>query len=379
MAKDSKLELKHMFDANLLKRIAIAIAHVYPAFDQKKLNALKPQLDPLEMKARVQLIRDELRQLLPQNYKTAISILRKAIRSTRLQGFDLWPFTEFVQTYGLDEPTLSLEALKDFTKLFTSEWAVRPFLIRHPTLTLKFLNDCARSQDEHLRRWACEGTRPRLPWGERLQDFVKDPKPTQPILERLKFDEALYVRKSVSNHLNDISKDHPDYVITLLSRWKDEAGAKHEAKIDWIVRRSLRTLIKEGHSGALKIVGVSAGRQIKVVRFKIAQTKIRLGEKFDFEFELKSSHSKAQKLVVDYIIHFVKANGGTAPKVFKLKTATLPANGSLTFAKSHAIRQITTRDYYPGLHHLEIQVNGLVIGKQSWELLILKKRLKKAF
>jgi 3-methyladenine DNA glycosylase AlkC len=368
--EENENALKHLFDQKLLKRMADELSKVYPAFDRKHFVGLMPKLKPLEMKPRVRFLRDELHRLLPAEYPKALEILLKSAAGKKLSGFDLWPYTEFVQTYGLDHLELSLDALSQLTQLFTAEWAVRPFIKQHEKKTMKFLEKCARDQNEHLRRWASEGSRPRLPWGERLQDFVRDPSPTLPILEILKFDESLYVRKSVSNHLNDIAKDHPELVVKILARWQKEAGEKHAEKIDWIIHRSLRTLIKNGHGGALKLIGVSTKVQIELVDFKVAQNHITLGEKVDFTFGVKSLSSKPQKLVVDYIVHFVKANQSTAPKVFKLKTFELPAKGVLHISKSHPMKKITTREYYPGMHAIEIQVNGVSLAKVDWRLKI---------
>jgi 3-methyladenine DNA glycosylase AlkC len=361
--------LKHLFGAEILKRIAHAISAHHSTFDRKHFLQLMPLLSPLEMKPRVRFLRDELKKQLPEDYTKAVRILVQSAKSGKLDGFDLWPLTEFIQTYGLDHLDLSLQALKELTKVFTSEWAVRPFIKRHPRQTLRYLLQCAQNNDVHVRRWASEGTRPRLPWGERLQDFVRDPSPTLPILEKLKFDEELYVRKSVANHLNDIAKDHPDLVVKILTKWKKQAGSKHSAKIEWIIRRALRTLIKDGNSGALQLIGVSKKTDIQFIGFKIRQEKIKLGERIDFEFQIHSSSKKSQKLVVDYIVHFVRANQSTSPKVFKLKTVELPARGKISFAKSHHLKKVTTREYYPGLHYLEIQINGAVAGKKEWKLL----------
>lgn len=366
--EENENALKHLFDEKLLKRMSGELARVYPAFDQKHFSGLMPKLKPLEMKPRVRLLRDELHRLLPAEYPQALSILLKSVSGKKLSGFDLWPYTEFVQTYGLDHLELSLEALSQLTQEFTAEWAVRPFIKTHEKKTMKYLEKCARDQNEHLRRWASEGSRPRLPWGERLQDFVRDPSPTLSILEILKFDESLYVRKSVSNHLNDIAKDHPELVVKILARWQKEAGTKHAEKIDWIIHRSLRTLIKDGHGGALKLIGVSTKVQIEVIDFKVHQKAIRLGEKVDFSFTVKSTASKSQKLVIDYIVHFVKANGKTAGKVFKLKTCELSAKGTLHVQKSHPMKKITTREYYPGQHAIEVQVNGVSMVKVGWGL-----------
>jgi 3-methyladenine DNA glycosylase AlkC len=360
--------LKNLFDTALLKRISSSIANVYPKFNSKSFLQITSALQKLEMKPRALLIRDQLRKNLPEDYPKALDILLSSLEKDTLSGFDLWPYTEFVQTYGLEHLQISLNALQKMTPRFTAEWAIRPFITKYPKETMKFLLQCSHSRDEHVRRWACEGTRPRLPWGSRLQDFVKDPSPTLPILEELKFDSSLYVRKSVANHLNDIAKDHPAVVIDILQRWKEEAKGDDVAKINWIIHRALRTLIKEGHSKALGLVGVSTAAQVKLSQFSIKKSKVKLGERIEFTFALKSSASKSQKLVVDYIIHFVKSNKKTAPKVFKLKTFELKSKETFVVTKSHHLKKITTREYYSGRHLLEIQVNGKILGKVPWDL-----------
>jgi 3-methyladenine DNA glycosylase AlkC len=233
-------------------------------------------------------------------------------------------------------------------------------------MTLEFLERCARDEHIHVRRWASEGTRPRLPWGERLQDFIRDPSPTISILETLKFDSDLFVRKSVANHLNDIAKDHPVYVIQVLSRWEKEAGLEHEKKIKWIIQRSLRTLIKAGHPGALKLIGVSGKTNIRVSELKLNKRRFNLGEKIEFDFEIQSVSGKAQKLVIDYVIHFFKANRQTSPKIFKLKTFTLPAKDKIQIEKVHHLKEVTTRKHYPGPHAIEIQVNGVIVNRTEF-------------
>lgn len=360
--------LKHLFGEPLLKGMADAISKVYPRFNRAYFVGLFPELKGLEMKRRVWFLRDELRRQLPSDYARAIRILMDSAQGGNLTGFELWPYSEYVQTYGLDHLQVSLETLKELTPLFSSEFAVRPFLRQHPAQTLNFLKGCARDNNVHIRRWASEGSRPRLPWGERLHDFVRNPSPTLEILELLKFDDELYVRKSVSNHLNDIAKDHPERVIQVLRRWKKEAGEANEFKVEWIVKRALRTLIKNGHAGALKVIGVSTAAKLRLSGLKLNQRSFRIGDRMEFEFVLHSLSGKSQKIVVDYILHFVKANQTTSPKVFKFKTVVLPASAEVLFSKQHHLKKVTTRVYYPGLHLLEIQVNGKILGKTRWEL-----------
>ena len=188
----------------------------------------------------------------------------------------------------------------------------------------------------------------------------KDPSPTLPILEELKFDDELSVRKSVANHINDIAKDHPAVAVRLLSKWMREADPKDQKKIEWIVRRALRTLVKEGHPEALSLLGVSSSVAVQVGKLRLSEEKLRLGEKLKFLFSVKSLSNLDQKLVIDYRIHFVKANGKPSMKVFKLKNLVLGPKVQVEIEKIHHIKEITTREYYDGLHVIDVQVNGVV-------------------
>ncbi|WP_140918628.1 DNA alkylation repair protein [Limnobaculum xujianqingii] len=369
-ALDDKNEnaFKHAFDAVLLQQIANSISRYFPSFRSEEFLKIESELATLEMKPRVKLIRDALANELPQEYPKALEILVSVLNENKLSGFVVWPIAEYIQTYGLNDLEISLNALKLVTTCFTSEWAVRPFIKKYPGETMRFLLQCAKSDDVNIRRWASEGTRPRVPWGEQLQDFIKNPSATKDILEVLKFDPEIFVRKSIANHLNDISKDHPDYVIQLLKGWKQQAKGEDEKKVEWIIRQALRTLIKDGNPNALALIGVQYGAQVTIDNFSIKQKNIKLGDSLEFEVQIRSVSNTPQKIVIDYLIHFMKANKKTMPKVFKLRTFELPANGSITIEKKHTIKKITTRQYYEGIQQIEIQVNGKVMGKQDWHL-----------
>ena len=360
--------LKHLFNFALLKRMGDSIHEHYASFKRRRFLSLAAKLDELEMKQRIYLIRDELHTLLPEAFPEALKILLKCVRGGNLKDFDLWPITEFIQTFGLGHPSLSLQALFEITELFTAEWAVRPFIQNDSITVMKFLSDCALSKNVHLRRLASEGTRPRLPWGVRLNEFIENPKLTLPILEKLKFDPEIYVRKSIANHLNDIAKDHPNDVIAVLKRWKKEAGSLHQLKMEWTVKRALRTLIKQGHPQALNLIGVSANAKITLVGFKLNQRTFKIGEVLEFQFQLKSQTAHAQKLVIDYIMHFARAHGKSSAKVFKLKSLELSGLGLVLVQKKHRLKEVTTRKHYPGAHALEIQVNGKRLRKIQWNL-----------
>lgn len=359
---------KHLFNDRLLQQLAELICLEYPEFNAKALHDLAHEFTELEMKARVHAIRDVLIKELPSDYPAALNIIVAVLKQNKLQGFAIWPFAEFIQSQGLAHPKISLNALKLLTTYFTSEWAIRPFIKQHPDETMRFLVQCASDNNVHVRRFASEGTRPRLPWGEQLQAFIQNPIATRPILEALKFDDELYVRKSVANHLNDISKDHPEYVTQLLNEWKQcTSTAQEQQYITWIIKQALRTLIKQGNPEALALIGVEHDAKVTVEHFTVTPN-IKLGEYLTLTFSLRSLSDKPQNLVIDYIIGFMKANGKTSPKVFKLRTMTLGANETLTLEKKHAVKQITTRQYYAGKQKIQLQINGKVMAEQDWQL-----------
>ena len=366
---NDKNALKHKFNMNHLKRTGEAIQDIFPAFNQKTYLATFKTLEPLTMKERVRELSDVLHHLLPKSYPKALSILLKASDSEKLEGFDLWPMTDFIQTYGLNDLDISIKALKEITKLFTCEWAIRPFIKKYPNETFQFLFQCSKNSDKHIRRWASEGTRPRLPWGEQLQDMIKDPTPSIKILEQLKFDEELYVRKSVANHLNDISKDHPTIAIKLLSKWKKEASPNDQKNIDWIIHHALRTLIKNGNPEALALLGVPKSTDINVAKLNLNTNKLYMGEKLEFSFTVHSLARKEQKLIIDYRVHFVRSQGKTAIKVFKLKNIVMKFGEKLEVKKNHHFKEITTREYYDGIHKLDIQINGMIIKSTKFDLI----------
>ncbi|WP_273803300.1 DNA alkylation repair protein [Providencia rettgeri] len=361
---------KHLFNEKLLQQLAELISPEYPEFNANALYNLTLEFPQLEMKARVRAIRDVLIKELPADYPAALKIIVSVLKQNKLQGFAVWPLAEFIQSQGLAHHKISFDALKLLTTYFTSEWAIRPFIKQYPDETMVFLAKCASDENVHVRRFSSEGSRPRLPWGEQLQVFIQDPIATRPILEALKFDGELYVRKSVANHLNDISKDHPDYVTQLLAKWKQQANTPQEQQyITWIIKQALRTLIKQGDPNALALIGVEHEAKVSIEQFS-ATPNITLGEYLTLNLCIRSHSDKPQNLVIDYIIGFMKANGKTTPKVFKLRTMTLGAHEALTLEKKHAVKSITTRQYYAGKQQIQLQINGKIMAEQGWQLIL---------
>lgn len=361
---------KNWINPAVVKSIGFEITRYYPSFDQKKFNRLSLKLADLELKARVRLIAQELSTLLPADYLEALGVIRAVIKHSDLKGFTLWPFSEFIGTQGLSHTKESLEAMEELTQKFTAEFAVRPFFLNDPKRVLETFMRLAHSPNHHVRRWVSEGSRPLLPWGEKIPLFVRKPEHTLPLLDLLKYDDELYVRKSVANHLNDISKHHPKVVVSTLKRWKKECPKEHKAKINWITRHALRTLIKKGDPAALKLMGVKKTTQIELKEFRLKKKSYRVGESLDFSLELVNLSKSAQKLVVDYAIYFMKANGSLSKKVYKWKTFELIDSESLTLSKKHSLKKITTLKFYPGLHKLSVQINGQELASREWKFLL---------
>ena len=270
---------------------------------------------------------------------------------------------DFVGRHGTEDFDFSMQALRFFTAFGSSEFGVREFLRRDPERALAIMESWSREGDEHVRRLASEGSRPRLPWSFRLEAIVKDPSLTASILESLKADPSLYVRRSVANHLNDVTKDHPDYVFARLATWPLEDP--HTA---WIAKRALRTLIKKGDRRALAVIGAPDEAKVQVTGFVVKPRSLKLGERLDLSFTLKSKSGKPQRLVVDYIVHYVKKSGAAAPKVFKLKELTLEPGASIRIARSQVVKDFTTRVHYPGLHAVEIVANGKKVASGSFRV-----------
>lgn len=337
----------------------------YTRFDEKRFQKIASKLNDLELKGRVLLITAGLKAELPEDFSASSKILKKVLGENKLTGFELWPISEYISQFGTDHFDESLELMYQLTQQFTSEFAIRPFLLKDPERILKKFKTWLKDDNVHIRRWISEGTRPLLPWGAKIPSFVEKPA-TIHLLDALKYDEELYVRKSIANHLNDISKHHPDIVINTLKEWVKAAPDAHQEKIQWIKKQALRTLIKKGHPKALGLMGVSDKSEVKLSQLKLSKDKYKLGETLEFEFVLQSTGAKTQKIIVDYGIGFLKSNGSISTKMFKLKTLELKPKEKVVITKRHSLKAITTATFYSGQHELALQVNGKFLKKTQW-------------
>jgi 3-methyladenine DNA glycosylase AlkC len=366
-----KFSLKdHLFNATKVALIANSIKNVYPVFEKDVLAAF-PQL---ELKERIAHIRECLRKYLSADYRAAVGILLKALPEPLNENltdddfgdFIYAPFHDFVAHYGCTEADLvfSLAALREMTKRFSAEDAIRYFINAFPKETLKTLNDWTKDSNYHVRRLCSEGTRPKLPWSQKI---VISPDDALPILNALFADKTRYVTRSVANHLNDIAKIQPETVLTTLKTWR-ESGKQTAVEMAFITKHALRTLVKDGHSEALELLGVGDSSGITVNDLEHGKS-VKIGESLAFSFNLHSEQAK--NVVVDYIVHFQSKQGTLSnKKVFKLQTFDIEAHKVVSITKRHVFRaEMTTRTLYAGVHKIEIQVNGSVLAGFEFDLL----------
>ena len=355
--------LKEIFNAARIRHIATETQAVFPAFDRKKFVAAALYgLEQLSLLQRLRHVTEALHESLPADYPAALDILRSL--APRLNSaFVAMVLSDYVALYGQADFKRSMAALKEFTRYGSSEFAVRPFLVADQARTLRVMVTWAGDADDHVRRLASEGCRPRLPWSFQIESLRRDPSPVRPILEKLRSDPSLYVRKSVANHLNDITKDHPDWVLTLLSAWP-----KDDAHCQWIIRHGLRSLIKKGHRGALAAIGADGAPALDVLKLQVQPVAVTRGDTIILSVLLRSRAMQSQRLVVDYAVHYQKRGGGAAPKMFKLKLLTLAAGAEVALSRSQVIRDFTTRTHYDGRHEIEVFVNGVALGRTAFEL-----------
>jgi len=257
----------------------------------------------------------------------------------------------------------SLKALKEMTKRFTVEGPIRFFINDFPKETLAFLDECSKDDNYHVRRLASEGTRPTLPWNQKLVIDYKEP---LPILDALYADTTRYVTRSVANHLNDIAKLDPKLVIDTLSRWQ-KSKKQSEKEIAFITKHSLRTLVKKGDKGALKLLGFGVKPDISVSSLESSAPEVVVGNAFEFELEFESN--KKQNLMIDYVMHFYSEAKKPSTKVFKLKEVFATKGQIIKLQKKHPLKLMTTKRLYAGEHSITIQVNGVEYGSLSFDLL----------
>ncbi|MCT4641661.1 MAG: hypothetical protein N4A33_05135 [Bacteriovoracaceae bacterium] len=308
------------------------------------------------MKQRVELISDSINEFFDLSYKKIITHLIKKLDEVKnMNSFWIWPLTDYVHKFGLNDLKTSMKAQYEMTKRFSAEFSIRYFLQKYEKEIFdEFLFNWTHDPCEHIRRLASEGTRPNLPWGIKVHYLNKNLKQNIKLLNKLKNDDSLYVRKSVANHLNDISRVDEKLFIKTLLAWKNP-----NEKQRWIIKHASRSLLKNANSDVLKLNGYDTNPKVKITRKKLSKDIIKEGDSFDLSFSIKNLDKKDLNLSIDYIIYYPKKNGSLSPKVFKLKDIILKENESKALVKKIKFKKVTTRVHYKGIHKIELKISDI--------------------
>lgn len=365
----------HLFNKKKVEWLASQFKNSDKNFNDKEFVAeVMKSLKKLELKQRIVLIAEVLEKHLDSDFKIAatqiVKALPPALDPTKTDDdfgdFMIAPLGEYVVRNGLSKKHLktSLKTLRELTKRFSMEDAIRYFINEFPEETMTELEKWTKDKNYHVRRLVSEGTRPLLPWSGRVCISDTDP---LPFLNILYADKTRYVTRSVANHMNDISKSNPSLVVNTLKNWK-KLKQQDDKELDWIIRHSLRTVVKRGDKDALELLGYHSDPKIKVSDITLSTKRLKRGGAIEFSFLVKAK--AAEKLMVDYVVDFVKANGETKPKVHKLKQISLEANEEVKITKKHKFpADATTFTLYPGKHSISLQINGGQYPKSDFELI----------
>lgn len=374
---------KHRINTGTVELAGAHLQRAWPAFDRRRFEALANDgLEALELKARALHVTCALQATLPERFAAAAEVLEAALAppipldadgeplalsgaelDQGLAGWVIWSLGEFVARQGQADVPRALACLHALTQRFTAEFSIRPFVRDHPTMVFDTLMRWTEDPSAHVRRLVSEGSRPRLPWGLRLQALVADPTPTLPLLRALQDDPSAYVRRSVANHINDIAKDHPQRVSDWVLAHRPGADARRTA----LLRHASRSLIKQGHGPTLEAWGLLSGLQGEAA-LTLSNSQARVGETLGLQVTLSSTGDAPQDLVVDYVVHHQRAHGSTSAKVFKGWKLTLGPGETRTLDKRHSLRPVTTRTLYPGLHRVVLQINGQAVAETAFDL-----------
>ncbi|MFB9864636.1 DNA alkylation repair protein [Rufibacter immobilis] len=352
--------LKDVYSPQFFSAFARVLQKVVPAVDPEEFSSriFTPDWEAKELKARMRHTALVLHHFLPPAFAEAVPVLLHTIEQLKADQFpvrhvEFMFFPDYVELFGLEDLPTSIHALEHMTQFISAEFAVRPFLLKYPEPMMAQMMAWSTHPQHTVRRLASEGCRPRLPWAMALPFLKKNPAPILPILENLKNDPSEFVRRSVANNLNDISKDNPELVLQLLARWKGQSP-----HTDWVVKHGCRTLLKQGHTQVLQYFGYEKEAPLALQNFQVHTPEVALGNELQFSFVLKNLAPLPQKIRLEYGVYYRKANASLARKVFKISEREYAPVEEVTISRRQSFRFITTRKYYPGAHRLSLIVNG---------------------
>jgi 3-methyladenine DNA glycosylase AlkC len=368
-------QLKTFFSPTLVRHLAGDIERVYPSFNTREfVKAATKGLDDLELLDRGRHIARVLGQFLPSSYTQAIDVLLASLgpehETDELIGVGMAPFyylphTLYIVDRGLEHFDISMHAQYELTKRFSAEGSIRPFIARYPEETFRTLRQWIADPNAHVRRLVSEGTRLRLPWAMRVSWLDENPGRVLELLEPLKDDPSTMVRRSVANNLNDLGKVHPRLLAATCEAWLRNANSERRV----LVEHALRSAIKRGEPRALKLLGFGKKPGVTIERVRFAPSRVKIGGSVTMSFTIRSTARSTQDLLIDVAVHFVKARGTTSKKVFKLKRISLEPRGYADFKTTISLKVHTTRKPQPGIHEVDVLVNGAAFRAGAFNVL----------
>ncbi|MFB2582344.1 DNA alkylation repair protein [Herbiconiux sp. P15] len=341
---------------------------VAPRLELSTLTEAERVVPGKRLRDRVDIVRDALLEDIPAGFPAAERTILDVLVIPGFAGWMIWPTTEFVTARAIESGSTAdfdagMELLAELTMVLSSEFAVRDMLNARPERALDVMRSWADHENEHVRRLASEGSRAFLPWAKRVPWLLAHPNATRGIIDSIYRDPAEYVRRSVANHLNDLSRVDAALVTEVGQAWQ----AEPDANTPWVLRHGLRTLIKKANPEALALLGY-AGAGLRVDRPQLTSPTVPQGGTIGFSAVVTNGGDSNAAVAIDYSIGFVRANGAVSPKTFKLTSRRLAPGESVTVSKSHSFRPITTRSYYPGAHFVTVQANGTLSPRAEFVL-----------
>lgn len=361
--------LKNLFNDTFFTQLTEVVGHFVSDFDTESFleRIYDAEWEQRELKQRMRHVSTTMRHFLPADYPDALAVIVQIADHLRTgqeeMNFGYMFLPDFIEQYGVDHYELSMAAMEQITQLTSCEFAVRPFLLKYPEQTMAQMQAWAKHPVHTVRRFASEGCRPRLPWAMGIPWLKKDPSSILPILEQLKDDPSEFVRRSVANNLNDISKDHPSITLKFAHSWQG-----HSPETDKVIKHACRTLLKQGLPEAMVLFGFKPAEQIEIEDFLIDTPTVKIGEDLHFSFRLINTDKEPALIRLEYGIYYLRANGTHSRKVFKVSENTYPGQAEVTIKRKQSFRRITTRTFYPGPQQLSLIVNGEEVWKGDFEL-----------
>lgn len=371
MKTESTLFKDVFFKPAFIREFADALALSLPDFDKKgfERKVFDKTWKDKELKQRTRHIVLVLHKLLPEHFPDAVKVIVQTVANLKAQhikevSFGYISLPEYIEVYGVEHYKESVQAMEKITGFMTCEFAVRPFIVKYGDKMMKQMLAWSKHKDAKVRRLSSEGCRPRLPWAMVLPEFKKDPTPILPILENLKADTDIWVKKTVANNLNDISKDHPDLAISIFKKWLGD-----NADTDWIVKHAARTLLKAGNKEVMELFGFKKDKHIVLSNFSVLTPEVKMGKDLLFSFTIVNKGKGTKLIRLEYAMYYLRNNGTHSKKVFKISEREYLGESELLVTRKQSFKPITTRVYYPGLHKVSIIVNGHEMDIAEFDLI----------